>query len=162
MFRDRAELKTSSIIGLFASYYLLLVFPDYLQSAAERHGVGSFKWMCCLFTLLLATGYVVWVGVQVSQRFQKVNRPTVVQDIPKPSRFAIYFSLTLALASAFFLLPLGIKAMQKGIDTNNNHLIGSSIFTISLALYGTVKHVLVLKKGGVKGWIDERTRLRKV
>lgn len=162
MFNNKTELKISSIIGLFASYYLLLVFPDYLQSAAERHGVGSFQWFCCLITLLAAAGNVVLVGVQVSKRFQKVNRHTVVQDMPKPSRFAIYFSVVMALSLAFFLLPLGIKALLKGIGTNNNLLIGSSIFTISMALYGTIKHVLVLKKRGVKGWVEENTRLRKV
>lgn len=80
----------------------------------------------------------------------------------KPSRFSIYFSVIAALGFVFFMLPLGIRGLIKAIKADNTLLIGSSIFLITLAIWASIKEVVTLKKGGVKGWIRERTRLRKV
>jgi len=80
----------------------------------------------------------------------------------KPSRFAIGFSVVMLLSGAFFLLPMGIRGLINAVRINNTLLIACSIFTIGLALYNTVRDVVILKKRGVKGWVDVNTRLRKV
>jgi len=80
----------------------------------------------------------------------------------KPTRYAIGFSVVMWIAGAFFLLPMGIKGLVKAIRINDSLLIACSIFTICLALYNTIRDVVILKKRGVKGWIHQNTRLRKV
>lgn len=156
--------KVGTLVGLVASSYLLMVFPGYLKVAVATH--DNAKWFCCVFTLVFAAGNFIWIAVTALQRLDKTlsrqDPARFTTSNVKPSRFSIYFSVIAALGFVFFMLPLGIRGLIKAIETNNTLLIGSSIFLITLALWASIKHAITLKKGGVKGWIHENTRVRKV
>lgn len=153
-----------TLMGLVASSYLLMVTPGYLQVAVATH--NDAKWLSCVFTLLFAAGSFIWMGVTGLQQLENtLTRHAPASYAPgnsKPSRFSIYFFLVATLGFVLFMLPLDIRGLLKAIKTDNTPLIACSIFLITLAIWASIKEVVTLKKRGVKGWIEERTRLRKV
>ncbi len=158
--------KVGTLIGLVASSYLLMVFPGYLQTAAATHGVNSAKWFCCVFTLVFAAGNFIWMAVTALQQLDNtLTRQAPSSYTPgngKPSRVSLYCSVFTTLGFVFFMLPLAIRGLVKAIKTDNTLLIACSMFLITLAVWACIRHVVALKKGGVKGWIHGNTRLRKV
>lgn len=158
--------KVRTLSGLVAGSYLLMVFPGYLQTAAATEGVNSARWFACIFTLVFAAGNFIWFAVtalqQLDNALTKHKPPNYTASDIKPSRFSIYFSVATVLGFVVFMLPLGIRGLVKAIKADNALLIASSMVLISLAVWASIKHVVTLKKGGVKGWIHENTRLRKV
>jgi hypothetical protein len=80
----------------------------------------------------------------------------------KPSRFSIFISALAALGSLLLLLPLSALGIIRGLETGNNIAATGSAIATCFWIYVSARHVLILKKRGVKGWIDVNTRLRKV
>jgi len=162
--RKGTKLNAGTLIGLVASSYLLMVTPGYLQVAVATHDKA--KWFSCVFTLVFAAGNFIWMGVTAMQQIDNtLTRKALASYAPsnaKPSRFSIYFTVVATLGFVLFMLPLGISGLVKAIKTDNTLLIASSMFLLTLAVWASIKEVVTLKKGGIKGWIDERTRLRKV
>ncbi|MBX2904665.1 MAG: hypothetical protein KF744_01415 [Taibaiella sp.] len=164
MLKSFKKLKPGTLAGLSGSIYILLVFPGYLHEAVATH--NDAKWFCCVFSLVFAAANFVWIGVaalhQLDNTLTRQNPSSYAPSYAKPSRFSIYFSVATTLGFVLFMLPLGIRGLVKAIKTDNTLLIACSMFLITLAIWASIKHALAMKKGGIKGWVDENTRLRKV